>query len=111
MSPRLLRAAPLGAVLVVLASAAVAHAVPNSSSPLECGGLPLVSDGPPSGVAPGWLGGSSAFALNQQHGGSLNHLDPVRKNIELVGKLRMNTPGDAADAQSAQPRRGAGAGR
>ena len=96
MSPRLLRAAPLGAVLAVLLSASVAQAVPNRSPMGKYGGLPLISDGPSFGIGQGTGAASSAFALNQQHGGSLNHLDPVRKNIELVGKLRMNTPGDAA---------------
>jgi len=96
VSPRLLRAAPLGAVLAVLLSASVAQAVPNRSPMGKYGGLPLISDGPSFGIGQGTGAASSAFALNQQHGGSLNHLDPVRKNMELVGKVRMNTPGDAA---------------
>jgi hypothetical protein len=99
---RVLRFAPFGAVICVLlgsASSAVAADERNRSLSQQRAVPRLVSDAPSdsSSFAARSLLGRSAFSITgnvmaAQHDGTTNHLPPTQSNIELVGKLEMNTP-------------------
>jgi hypothetical protein len=81
-------AVAVGILLVVASPAAAQTSAPPPQGPLAS--PPLVSDGVDTGVLE-TLTGHSRFSVGQ-HGTSMDHLPAVRENVELVGKLEMNTP-------------------
>jgi len=93
VSPRLLRAAPVGAVLAVLALTAASPAI-------GAGTLPIASDGPATSPDTGiaeLLGFRAA-----DHTGLTGHLPEVQHNVERVGRLQLTAPfGDVAPEQIA----------
>ena len=79
---RLLRAAPVGAMLLTLALAAAVPAAANS---------PALTGIPVGGEAPTYSGAASV--LQKDHGESWGHLPGEQNNVELISKLELNTPG------------------
>ena len=103
MSPRLLRAAPLAAVAMLLVAAQGAAGAPQVASPAgKPGSRPAVADGPVQ-AQPGasWLRGTEG-----DDGSARDALSrpPNAKNVELVSRLLLGTdefgpvaPGQVAD--------------
>ena len=102
MSPRLLKAAPLAAVAMLLVVAQGAAGAPQVASPAgKPGSRPAVADGPlQSQPGASWLRGTKATM--GQRGDALS--PPNAKNVELVSRLLLGTdefgpvaPGQVAD--------------
>ena len=88
LASSLLRAAPVAAaaLLLSLPGSAFANSAPTRKA---VNAAPWVNDGL-SGSATARLAGRGS-SFTRQHGGE-NHLPPVRVNVDLVGKLKVDTP-------------------
>ena len=64
----------------------------------------MFSDGVTTAPA-GWMGGSSTFSTaGAQHGFNADHLPSARENVDLVGKLRLETPAEFRfDPETGEP--------
>jgi RTX calcium-binding nonapeptide repeat (4 copies)/LVIVD repeat len=82
------RKAVIAAALMLFA--VVGSATGDSRQPAS-DSAPWVTDGGPPAAFGGSLTGST-FAPGLQHGPSADHLPAVRENIDVVGKLEMQTP-------------------
>ena len=89
LASSLLRAAPVAAaaLLLSLPGSAFANSAPTRKA---VNAAPWVNNGL-SGSATARLAGRGS-SFTRQHGGLDNHLPPVRENVELVGKLKVDTP-------------------
>jgi hypothetical protein len=80
-----------GVVCALVATGTASAGITKSASPLG-GGTGVFSDGVTTAPA-GFLGGSSTFSTaSGQHGFNTDHLPSARENVDLVGKLRLETP-------------------
>jgi hypothetical protein len=82
-----------GVVCALVATGTASAGITKSASPLG-GGTGVFSDGVTTAPA-GFLGGSSTFSTaSGQHGFNTDHLPSARENVDLVGKLRLETPAE-----------------
>ena len=89
LASSLLRAAPVAAAALVLAVPGSAFAAKPAPTRKADNSAPWVNTGI-SGRPTARLAGRGAYA--RQHDGLENHLPPVQSNVDLVGKLELNTP-------------------
>ena len=89
LASTLLRAGVTAAAIMLLGLTSSALAAQPAQRKAADAAPPWVNSGLQSGATAA-LAGRSGFS--RQHGGVEEHLPPVRENVELVGKLKVDTP-------------------
>ena len=89
LASTLLRAGVTAAAIMLLGLTSSALAAQPAQRKAADAAPPWVNSGLQSGATAA-LTGRSGFS--RQHGGVANHLPSVRENVELVGKLKVDTP-------------------